>query len=405
MLEGAVARSAREKTAPTSWEGGFSLALSWGKCMARGARWLCLALAITFACKPGAKKEAPPPPPPQVMVAPVSQRDVPLERIYIGTLTGLVDVDIRARVEGFLLGQHYSEGGFVDVGQLLFTIDPAPFVAALRDAEGSLAQAKAERQRTTVLVKRLQPLAKELAVSQQDLDNALAAQASAVASVQSTQALVEQARLNLSYTYVNSPITGIAGAAQVRLGNLVGTPGNPTLLATVSQVDPTRAIFPITEADYLALAEKGEAGAPRKVRLELTNGQMYPEDGQLIFADRQIEASTGTLRMEALFPNPTALLRPGQSVRVHVAFSTLHGALLVEQRAVSELQGIDRVAVVGNDDIVHMVQVKKGPKVGAEIVVSGKLQPGDQVVVEGLEQAKDGARVQPRPAPPMRGGD
>ncbi|HEY0839956.1 MAG TPA: efflux RND transporter periplasmic adaptor subunit [Vulgatibacter sp.] len=373
--------------------------------MWRGARGLCLALVAASACKPGAKKSAPPPPPPRVLVAPVGQRDVPVERVYVGTLAGYVDVDIRARVEGFLLGQHYEEGSFVDKDQLLFQIDPAPFIAALRDAEGSLARAQAEQQRSSVLVKRLKPLAKKLAVSQQDLDNALAAQSQAVAAVQSAEALVKQAQLNLSYTNVISPIAGLAGAAQVRLGNLVGTPGSPTLLTTVSQIEPTRAIFPITEVDYLALAQQGEdLNRSRSVTLELTNGTRYPEAGKLTFADRQINPSTGTLLMEALFPNPESILRPGQSVRVHVVFETIEGALTVQQRAISELQGLKRVTVVGDDDIAHQVTVETGPQVGTDIVVVGPLQPGQQVVVEGVDKAKDGSQVQPRPAPPLPKG-
>jgi len=373
--------------------------------MGRSARELCLVLVAASACKLGAKKPPPPPPPPQVLVSPVVQRDVPVERVYVGTLAGYVDVDIRARVEGFLLGQHYEEGTFVDKDQLLFRIDPAPFIAALRDAEGSLARAQAEQQRSSVLVRRLKPLAKELAVSQQDLDNALAAQGQAVAGVQSAQALVKQAELNLSYTDVTSPIAGLAGAAQVRLGNLVGTPGSPTLLTTVSQIDPIRSIFPITEVDYLALAQRGEdVDSSRSVTLELTNGSRYPEAGNLSFADRQINPSTGTLLMEALFPNPKALLRPGQSVRVHVVFETIKGALTVQQRAISELQGLKRVTVVGEDDIAHQVTVETGPLSGTDIVVTGPLNPGQQVVVEGSEKVRDGSQVQPRPAPPLPAG-
>lgn len=367
--------------------------------MGRGAWRLWLSLAWVVACRPsGAPTQAPAQPPTKVLVAPVKQQDVPVERIYVGNLAGYVDVDIRARVEGYLLGQHYQEGSFVDEGQLLFRIDPAPFLAALRDAEGSFAQAKAESFRSTLLVNRLRPLAKKLAVSQQDLDNSLASQAEARALVQSAEARVKQAELDLSYTEVLAPIRGLAGVAQVRLGNLVGAPG-PTLLTTVSQIDPIRAIFPITEVDYLTLAPLGASSPSRKVRLVLTNGALYPEDGWISFADRQIDPSTGTLLVEALFPNPRAILRPGQSVRVHVVFETIPGALLVQQRAISELQGMKRVAVVREDDVAHMVEVQTGPPLGSEIVVRGNLRAGEQVVVEGTEKVKDGAAVEPRPAP------
>ncbi|AKU90451.1 efflux RND transporter periplasmic adaptor subunit [Vulgatibacter incomptus] len=369
--------------------------------MRRGATWLCLALIFGSACKLGSKKAPPPPPPVQVLVAPVAQRDVPVERIYVGTLAGYFDVEIRARVEGYLLGQHYKEGTFVEKDQLLFQIDPAPFLAALHEAQGTLASARAERQRSGALAKRLEPLAKDLAVSKQDLDNAQASHRSASASVKSAEALVTQALLNLSYTKVTSPIVGLAGAAQVRLGNLVGA-GTPTLLATVSQIDPIRAIFPITERDYLDLAQSGTSPAKRSVRLELMTGVQSPQEGWVSFADRHIDSSTGTLSLEAFFPNADAILRPGQTVRIHVVFQTIEGALVVQQRSISELQGLKRIAVVGEDDVVHFVQVKTGPQVGAEVVVTGPLEAGQQVVVEGVEKVKDGETVQPRPAAPLK---
>lgn len=363
--------------------------------MRRSATWLCLALVANTACKRPQER----PPPPEVLVAQVAQRDVPIERIYLGYLRGFVDVDIRARVEGYLLGQHYEEGGFVERDQLLFQIDPAPFLAALRDAQGNLANAEAELQRTRLLARRLQPLAKELAVSQQDLDNALAARASAAAAVKSANAVVRQAELNLSYTEVLSPIGGLAGAALVRLGNLIGA-GEPTLLTTVSQIDPMRAVFPITETDYLELAKSGTLGAQRAVHLELNDGASYPEPGELSFADRQIDPSTGTLLMEAFFPNPQALLRPGQAVRVHVSFETIRSALVVQQRAISEIQGMKRVVLIGEGDVAHFINVQLGPTIGDEVVVTGALQAGDRVAVEGGEKVRDGAAVRPLWAPP-----
>ena len=356
---------------------------------------LAVLLAVPLAC--GGKGGPPPAPPPAVIVAPVEVRDVPVVSSYVGALDGFVNAEIRARVPGYLASQDYQEGSQVKAGQLLFTIDAREYAAALSDARASLQRARAAHTNAEAQLSRVRPLAEQQAVSKQELDTAIAGEQQAAAAVTSAQAAVERAEINLSYSRMRSPIGGIAGAALVRVGNLVGQ-GQPTLLTTVSQIDPMRVVFSITEEDYLRLAGAGDggtssalAGAP--VWIALASGRDYPHQGQLLFVDRQVDPRTGSLRLDATFPNPDGLLRPGQTVRVRLSTQTLRGVPLIPQRAVIEMQGTWQVYVVGGDGAVHLRPVELGPKVGGQVVVTRGLDAGARVVTDGLQKIRDGQKV------------
>ncbi len=361
-----------------------------------GAGALLLAAAVVGGCS---KPAAGPPPPPEVRVASVVQRDVPVTQEWIGSLDGFVNAQIRAQVSGYLLKQDYREGTAVHRGDPLFEIDPRPFAAAVSQAEGQLSQMQAQLGKAELDEKRYRPLAADKAISQQELDDAVQARMSAQAQVVSARAAVDQARLNLGFTHIVSPVDGIAGLIQAQIGDLVG----PTTgaLTTVSTVDPIKAYFPISEQAYLGFRGR-DPSAPSfpagiKFDLYLTDGSKYPEPGTLFAIDRQVDLTTGTLRVAALFPNPRGLLRPGQFARVRAVVTDLPGALLVPQRALSELQGGYQLATVDAANRVHLVTVTVGPAVGPLIVISTGLKVGDRVVVEGLQKVKEGTVVAPQP--------
>ncbi len=324
-------------------------------------------------------------------MAPVEQRDVPIISEWTGSLAGSVDAQIRAQVSGYLMTQAYREGSKVKQGELLFEIDPRPFQAVL-------AQAEAQRGKTELDVKRLTPLAKEQAVSQEELDDAVQAD-------KANQAAVDAARLNLGFTKITSPIEGIAGIATADVGDLVGpTTGD---LTAVSTVDPIKAYFTVSEQEYLGCPEcfACEGACPAKgnvngLELILADGSVYPRKGTLYLADRQVDPRTGTLKVAALFPNPNALLRPGQFARVRAVTRTQRGALLVPQRAVTELQGNYQVAIVGADDTVAIRPVAVGERIGSAWIIRQGVQAGERVVVEGIQKARQGAKVTPKPYAP-----
>jgi len=366
---------------------------------------LYLALVST-SC--GGKQAPAAPPPPVVSVAAVAQRDVPIYSEYIGTLDGYVNADARARVQGILLEQHYTEGSWVKTDQLLFVIDPKPFEAAKLQAEGALAQAKAAFEKANADVARDTPLVAKQAVSQQDLDNSVAARDSAIGQIASAQGQLQTAVLNLGYTRVISPVDGIAGIAQVRIGNLVGQ-GEPTLLATVSQVDPMRVVIPLAEREYIALASRlaeferieaeGRTHSPdtKAIQLILLDGSVFPYAGHLAIVGAQVNPATGTLTVQALFPNPDKLLRPGQYARVRVK-QDIKQAVVIPQRAVAQTQGKDQVAVVGAEDKVEMRTVKLGPTSGAFVVVEDGLKPDERIVIDGIGKVRAGQPVVAKPA-------
>ena len=378
------------------------------------------------------------PPPPEVQVVQVEQRDVPIYHEWIGTLDGMVNAAIRAQVPGYLLTQNYAEGSFVSKGQLLFEIDPRPFDAALAQAQGQLAQARgqlaqataqlaqaqaqlqqsaASQKRTQLDVDKYAPLARQQAVTQQDLDNAVqnnvAAKAqieaskagvetakaqieASAATVESAQAAVEAAKVNTGFTHLTSPIDGIVGQAQVQVGNLVSPSSG--VITTVSTLDPIKANFTVGEQEYLSLTRSGVNGLARlQLELILADGSTYPLKGKFSFADRQVNQSTGAIQLTGLFPNPGNRLRPGQYGKVRAAIGTSAGALLIPQRAVTELQGAFQVAVLDDNNTVSVDQVKVGEQIGTMWVISEGLRPGQRVIAEGLQNARPGMQVSPKP--------
>ncbi len=351
-------------------------------------------------------KDATPPaqaqqPPPAVVVTPVVQRDVPVYREWIGTTAGNINAEIRPKVDGYLLRRVYAEGSFVRQGDLLFEIDARQVQSQLQQSQGDLAQAQAQLSKAQQDVNRFRPLAAQKAVSQQELDNALSSAAAARAVVDAKAAAVHQARLNLGWARVTSPIAGIAGTAQAQVGNLVSP---TTVLAIVSQCDPIRVVYPLSEQEYLRLQERirQDPAAQRDEGLELilADGSVYPRRGRVLFEDREVDVKTGTISTVAVFPNPGNLLRPGQYAKVRAVTEVVKGALLVPQRAVNELQGGYQVAVVGADDKAEIRTVETGERVGKLWVVSSGLKPGDRVVVEGFTRVKSGIKVKPQEAPP-----
>jgi membrane fusion protein (multidrug efflux system) len=348
------------------------------------------------------KTAAPPPAgPAAVIVTPVVQRDVPIYKEWIGTTEGNVNAEIRPKVEGYLLRRVYNEGSPVNKGDLLFEIEPRQFQVQLEQATADLGQAQAQLAKAEQDVARFRPLAADKAISQQELDNALSAERAAKAAVDSRAAVVHQARISLAYTRVLSPISGIAGVSQQQVGNLV----NPAaILATVSQCDPIRVQYPLSEQEYLALQERtrkdpAPVRGPDDLEMILTDGTVFPHKGRLLFEGRQVDVKTGTITAVALFPNPGNLLRPGQYAKVRAVTEVKKGALLVPQRAVNELQGGYQVAVVGADDKAEIRTVQASDRIGKLWVIDSGLKPGDRVVVEGFTRVKSGATVKPTEAP------
>ncbi len=346
-------------------------------------------------CKPKAHGT---PPPPIVEVAPVTQADVPIYHEWIGVLDGLVNAQIRAQVTGYLITQDYREGDPIKKGELLFQIDPRPFKAALDQAKGLLAQAEAKAGKTALDVKRYAPLVKDKAISQEEYDDAVQADLEAKAAVVSAKAQVEQAQLNLEFTRITSPIDGIASIAKAQIGDLVGPASGE--LTTVSTINPIKAYYRVTEQAYINFTKLFSTETDRIARLKqlpiellLTDGSVYPLKGQIYAAGRQIGSTTGALRVEALFPNPGNALRPGEFARVRVEFDLKHDALLVSQRAVSELQGSYQVVVVDADNKVHIQPVRVGDKSGNMWIIEEGLHLGERVVVEGTQKVREGATV------------
>jgi RND family efflux transporter MFP subunit len=356
-----------------------------------------------------AKKGATPPAaPPEVLVTPVLQRDIPVIKEWVGTLDGSVNVTIQSRVTGYLISQNYKEGAFVRQGDLLFKIDARPFEVALAQAKAALAKARATQARTALDETRYVEAYAKRAVSQQDRDNAITANTAAKADVVAQQAAVSQAELNLGYTRITAPVSGIAGSATAQLGDLVNA--GSSNLTTLSAVDPIKVYFWLSEQEYIEAAPRireVEAIAPARreplIELILSNGDLYSHRGRFDFADRQVDPRTGTIRIAALFPNPGNYLRPGQFARVRAPVRTIKGALLVPQRAVNELQGTYQVVVVGPDNKAHIRPVEVGERVGSWWAIASGLQPRERVVAEGIQKAREGMAVVARPwtAPPL----
>lgn len=358
-------------------------------------------LAASAGC--GKKEVAPPPAPPEVKVAPVVQRDVPVYIDVIGQTRGSTEIEVRARVEGYLESVDFKEGSSVRKGQLLYTIDRRPFEAAVAQAKGVEAEAQAQLARAHQDVVRYEPLVAKNAISRQDYETSVQVERAAQASVEAAKAARERSQIDLSFTRVEAPASGIVGKTEVYPGTLVGR-GQSTLLTRISQVETIHVRVSIPEKDYIEYSrrrqERVRAGNANPLQFEmiLADGSVHPEKGDLVFVDRAVDPVTGTILVEVAFPNPGSTVRPGQYARVRVAVDEKKGAILVPQRAVTELQGIYNVAVVKPDDTVEVRMVKAAERVGTLWVIDQGLQPGDRIVVDGVQKVRPGIKVKPLPA-------
>lgn len=369
-----------------------------------------LFLAVS-GCRP--KTVAPAPTPPTVLVTPVVVSNVPIFRTWVGTLDSEVNAAISAQVTGYLISRNYKEGSSVTNGQILFQINPEPFEAVLAQAKAQLVEAKARKGRTALDVQRYTPLAALQAISQQELDNAIQSDLAAAGAVQNAEAQVRQAEINLGFTSIRSPIDGIAGLAsvtQAQVGNLVGPSTGP--LTTVTKVNPIRAYFSVSQSLITRLQEQALAegrqrrvadntdaspNSSRPLELTLASGKIYASPGKVIFGNNQVDEKTGTVTVVGEFPNANGLLLPGMFVRIRGLVGTETNALVVPQRAVTDIQGRSMVAVVGTDNKVSIRQVTPGERIGSDWVVTGDLKPNESVVAEGLQKLRDGEVVSPKP--------
>ena len=358
-------------------------------------------------------KKAPPAPPPAVQVAQVIQHDVPIFVEAVGQTRGSKEVEIRARVEGYIQSVDFAEGSTVKQGQLLFEIDPGPLEATYAQTKGKLAEAEADLARASQDVARYKPLAEKNAIPREDLDTAVALEKAATAAVEAARAEAQRAEIDLGYTRVVAPVSGLVGKAEVKTGNLVGR-GESTLLTTISNIDPIHVRVSIAERDYLTLVRKRlqevrEHGGPQaqgpadqqappdsaNIQMILADGTVHPQLGKVFFVDRAVDPTTGTLLFEVAFPNPEHIVRPGQFAKVRAPIDFRRGAILVPQRAVKEVQATYNVAVVTAADTIEMRSVRPGARVGSLWVIDEGLQPGERIVVEGLQKVQRGMKVQP----------
>jgi membrane fusion protein (multidrug efflux system) len=358
--------------------------------------WIAGGLLCGTLVLGGCSKEKPaPPPPPAVEVTAVVQKDVPIYKEWVGALDGNINAVIRPQVTGYLIKQNYREGEMVKKGQVLFEIDPRTFQASLDQAKGQLAQQQARHDTTKANLARIKPLAAKNAVSQKDLDDATGAELSTRSSVDSARAAVETAQLNLGFTRITSPVAGIAGIAKTQLGDLVG-PSSPQELTTVSSVNPIKAYINVSEREYLTFREGNQNVENVPLELILADGSTYPHKGKFALADRQVDPTTGTLKIGALFTNPKNTLRPGGYGLVRAVMSVKKGALLVPQRSVTDMQGKYLVAVVGADNKVAIRPVKVAERIGPDWIIEEGLKAGERIVVEGTQKVKPDMQVNPQ---------
>jgi membrane fusion protein (multidrug efflux system) len=355
-------------------------------------------LAVLIAALPAcSKKEAPPPPPTEVKVASVVQRDVPVYVDVIGQTRGSTEIEVRARVEGYLESVNFQEGSVVQAGQLLYTIDQRPFEANVAQARGVQAEAEAQLARARQDVVRYEPLVAKNAISRQEYETAVQLQRAAEASVEAAKAAVQRAAIDLSFTRVTAPASGIVGRTEVYPGTLVGR-GQSTLLTRISQVEKIHARVNVPEKDFIEYNRKREERrarglGPLQFELMLSDGSVHPFKGSTVFVDRAVDAQTGTILVEVAFPNPGATVRPGQYARIRVAIDEKSQAILVPQRSVSELQGVYNVAVVKPDDTVEVRMVKAAERIGSLRVIDEGLRAGERIVVDGVQKARPGMKV------------
>jgi len=350
----------------------------------------------------GCDKVAPPaPPPPVVDVMTVIQKDVPIYREWVGSLDGDVNATIRPQVTGYLVKQHYREGDAVKKGQILFEIDQRTFQSAVDQAAAARGQQQANHATAAANLARIKPLAEKNAVSRKDLDDAIGSELQARALLDQTTAALESAKLNLGFTKIVSPINGIAGIAKAQIGDLL-SPSAQTELTTVSTVDPIKVYINISEREFLKFQESGPQAKVENVPLELIllDGSTYPKVGKFALMNRQVDPTTGTFKVGAQFANPQGRLRPGQFAKIRATFAVLKDALLVPQRAVTEIQGKYLIAVVDAGNKIELRPVKPGERVGSEWIISEGLKAGDKIVVEGTQKVRPGAVVNPKPFAP-----
>lgn len=363
----------------------------------RHPKALLLAMWLAFGCR---EAEPPAPRPVEVVIEPVIQRDVAIESEWIGTTEGNVDAEIRAQVSGYLVARNFAEGTLVKKDAVLFRIDPRPYRAALEQARADLGRAEALLGKADLDVERYTPLVAEGAVSREELDNAIQLQRSARAGIEGARAAVDKAQLDLSFTEIRSPVDGIVGIAQAQVGDLVG-PNDPQPLTQVSQVDPIRVSFPLSEREYLQFAapiraavEGSAQPATVPLTLVLADGTIWPHKGRVVPAASGVDPTTGTFLLRGEFANPENVLRRGQYARVRAVTGMKKNALLVPQRALAELQGVFQVAVVKNDQTVELRVVEPGVMDGSDRVIEKGLSPGERVVVEGIQKVRAGTLVQ-----------
>ena len=361
---------------------------------------LCLAIAL-MGC---GKKTPPAPPPPEVLVTEVKQQDTPIYNEYVGQLDASVNATIQSRVQGYLISQNYKEGQPVKKDDVLFEIDRRPFEAALAQAKAAFLQADASAKQAEMNAQRAADLFQRKVSSEQERDNATQSAAAARAQAEAQRAAVEQAQLNLDYTTIRAPVDGIAGLVKVQVGDLISA---GTILTTVTKVDPIKAYFTVSEQRFSEYSRRYsdpqqliEHEKELRFELILADGTVYPHTGELFAKDNQVDVRTGSLRIAALFPNPGNILRPGQFARIRVLSEIKPHALLVPQRAVIELQGTYQVAVVGPENKVHIQPVKMGRRIDHDWIVEEGLKPGDKVIVEGVQKARENGVVNPKPWTP-----
>jgi len=366
------------------------------------------ALAAGVLVLPACNKQetAAPPPPPEVLVLAAATKDVPVYREWIGTLDGSENAEIRARVTGYLLKRNYAEGSLVKKGDLLFEIDPRPFEAALAEAKSQLEQGKALQLASQAEADRSKELFGQRVISEKEFINKTQLNQSSIAKVAALTAAVEQAQLNLNFCRITSPVDGIAGIAQAQVGDLVGT-ASSTVLTSVSTLDPIKVVFPVSESDFLAAnarvqetLSKPFEERPQRLELVLADGSTFPEKARLLSVDRQVKATTGTILVTAVLPNPGSVLRPGFFARARIEADVLKGAIVVPQRAVYEVQGSYQLGIIGADNKAEIRPVKVGPRTGTDWVITSGLKADEKVVVEGLQKIKAGAPVVAKPWAP-----
>lgn len=369
----------------------------------------CLPILASLLQACGTPPPPPQAPPPKIGTAKALQGDVAIWKEWVGALDGMVNAQIRAQVTGYLIKRNYQEGDKVKKGQMLYEIDPRTFKAAVEQARATLAQHQAILTAAELDLARIQKLLPEKAVSVRDRDNAIGREASAAAEVMAAKAALDKAELDLAFTRIASPIEGIAGISQAQLGDLVGPNSSSSVLTTVSQIDPIRAYVPLNEQEYIALSRRniseiknpneGNSNLPElPIHLVLADGSTYPERGKFFFTDRQIDQHTGTIQVGLLFPNPDGLLRPGQFARLKAPIHQAHQAILVPQRAMQQMQNVYQVAVVKPDHTIDVRAVIPGDNIGRHwVIIKEGIQPGEDIVVEGLQKVRPGMKVEPGP--------